>query len=178
MASSRACFVRAFAYHRCSLILAPRLFDGVKVRRIGWQGRRNVQGAFDRGHISSDGGAVLLRELDAREGFMAWCESHCVCYLVGLARNPRLPKKIRAELMQVREQFEQTQRAARVFIQISYRTLKTWSRSHAASSPRPNTWLKGPTQALCHQPAPKPGPLTHNSATSHGRTQQRSEPAR
>jgi hypothetical protein len=31
-------------------------------------GRRTVQGAFDGGPISSDGGAVLLRELDARLG--------------------------------------------------------------------------------------------------------------
>jgi hypothetical protein len=31
-------------------------------------GTRRVQGAFDGGHISSDGGALLLRELDLRQG--------------------------------------------------------------------------------------------------------------
>ena len=31
-------------------------------------GRRKIVGAFDGGHISSDGGALLLRELDARLG--------------------------------------------------------------------------------------------------------------
>ncbi len=31
-------------------------------------GRRRIQGAFDGGHISSDGGAVLLREVDVRLG--------------------------------------------------------------------------------------------------------------
>ena len=31
-------------------------------------GRRRVQGAFDGGHISSDGGAVLLHEVDLRLG--------------------------------------------------------------------------------------------------------------
>ena len=31
-------------------------------------GRRKVQGAFDGGHISSDGGAMLLREIDLRLG--------------------------------------------------------------------------------------------------------------
>jgi hypothetical protein len=31
-------------------------------------GKRRVQGAFDGGHISSDGGALLLRELDLRLG--------------------------------------------------------------------------------------------------------------
>ncbi len=29
-------------------------------------GKRRVQGAFDGGYISSDGGAVLLRETDLR----------------------------------------------------------------------------------------------------------------
>ena len=38
--------------------------------RIEFQGlgRRKIQGAFNGGHISSDGGAVLLREMDARFG--------------------------------------------------------------------------------------------------------------
>ena len=31
-------------------------------------GARQVRGAFDGGHISSDGGALLLREVDARLG--------------------------------------------------------------------------------------------------------------
>ena len=31
-------------------------------------GGRKVEGAFDGGHISSDGGALLLREVDARLG--------------------------------------------------------------------------------------------------------------
>ena len=31
-------------------------------------GRRKVEAAFDGGHISSDGGALLLRETDARFG--------------------------------------------------------------------------------------------------------------
>ena len=33
-------------------------------------GRRRVQGGFDGGHISTDGGAVLLREVDLRWGIM------------------------------------------------------------------------------------------------------------
>ena len=63
----------------------------------------------------------------ARDGLMAWCESHGVYYLLGLARNQRLLRKIGAELMQAREQCEQTQHAARVFTHFHYRTLKTWS---------------------------------------------------
>ena len=55
----------------------------------------------------------------ARDALMAWCESHRVYYLLGLARNSRLLKKIAKELMQAREQFER----------LHYRTLKSWSRS-------------------------------------------------
>ncbi len=65
----------------------------------------------------------------ARDALMAWCESHRVYYLLGLARNSRLLKTIGKELMQAREQFERTQHASRVFTHFHYRTLKSWSRS-------------------------------------------------
>ena len=38
----------------------------------------------------------------AREGFLAWCESHGVHYLIGLAKNNRLLKKIGNELVQLK----------------------------------------------------------------------------
>ena len=40
-------------------------------------GRRNVQAAFDGGHVSSDGGALLLRETDERFGL---CERFAGCF--------------------------------------------------------------------------------------------------
>jgi len=63
-----------------------------------------------------------------RNGFMDWCESHGVYYLLGLARNKRLLKRIGNELVQAREIYEHTGQAARVFAQFQYRTLKSWSR--------------------------------------------------
>ena len=63
----------------------------------------------------------------ARDGFMTWCESHCVYYLLGLAKNRRLLQKIGNELVQARDHFEQTQQASRVFTHFHYRTRKTWS---------------------------------------------------
>jgi len=63
-----------------------------------------------------------------RNGFMDWCESHGVYYLLGLARNKRLLKRIGNELVQAREIYERTGQAARVFAQFQYRTLKSWSR--------------------------------------------------
>lgn len=64
-----------------------------------------------------------------REPIMAWCEGNDVHYMLGLAKNDRLEAQIAAEMSQAKQQFEQTRQAARVFKDISYRTLKSWSRS-------------------------------------------------
>ena len=64
-----------------------------------------------------------------RDGLMDWCENHCVYYVFGLAKNKRLLQKIGNELVRARELFEQTDKAARVFTQFWYRTLKSWSRA-------------------------------------------------
>ena len=62
-----------------------------------------------------------------RDEFMAWCESHDVYYLLGLAKNQRLLKKIGKELGQAHVRHLLTGVAARVFTQFRYRTLKSWS---------------------------------------------------
>jgi hypothetical protein len=64
-----------------------------------------------------------------REPIMAWCEAHGVDYLLGLAQNPRLVAMIAAEQEQAREEFERTKAPARVFAELRYETLKTWSRA-------------------------------------------------
>jgi hypothetical protein len=64
-----------------------------------------------------------------REPIMAWCERNRVDYLFGLAKNKRLCKIIGAELHLAKLAFEGTGQAARVFQEIVYRTLKSWSRS-------------------------------------------------
>ena len=65
----------------------------------------------------------------AREGFMAYCESHRVYYLLGLARNTRLLKKIGPELVKARALHEQSGRAERLFAHFTYRTRTSWSRA-------------------------------------------------
>jgi len=65
----------------------------------------------------------------ARDGFMTWCESNGVYYLLGLARNERLLDKIGPEQAQARDLHQTTKRASRVFAQFDYRTLNSWSRS-------------------------------------------------
>ncbi len=54
----------------------------------------------------------------ARDGFLAWCEAHGVYYVVGLAKNQRLLKKLGKEL-----------EPARVFTYFTYRTQKSWTRA-------------------------------------------------
>lgn len=64
-----------------------------------------------------------------REEMMAWCESHRVDYVFGLARNPRLRRQIDAAMEQARGEHQATGEAARVFSEFSYRTETSWSSS-------------------------------------------------
>jgi hypothetical protein len=64
-----------------------------------------------------------------REELMAWCEANAVDYVLGMARNSRLEKKVAEALEQARRQFEETQQAARVFMAFEHETVSgTWSR--------------------------------------------------
>ncbi|MFZ1015674.1 MAG: IS1380 family transposase [Terracidiphilus sp.] len=64
-----------------------------------------------------------------REALMAWCESHHVDYLFGLARNQRLRSIIGKQMHQAHLQHQSTAKAARVFAEFDYQTHKSWSRS-------------------------------------------------
>src|SRR5499427_8494227 len=63
-----------------------------------------------------------------REELMAWCEAHQVDYVLGLARNQRLERKIAPALGQAKSAHQQTGQAARVFVELVYQTHKSWSR--------------------------------------------------
>jgi hypothetical protein len=63
-----------------------------------------------------------------RESIMAWCEANGVDYVLGLAQNTRLKAMIGTEQEQARVEFERTKAAARVFTDLRYRTLDSWSR--------------------------------------------------
>jgi hypothetical protein len=51
-----------------------------------------------------------------------------VNFVFGLAKNKRLGKIIGQQLQEAKAQFEQTQKAARVFTEFSYQTRKSWKR--------------------------------------------------
>jgi hypothetical protein len=62
-----------------------------------------------------------------RDALMSWCEGNGVKYLFGLAKNKRLLKRISRTMKKARLDWASSGRAARRFIQFSYRTRNTWS---------------------------------------------------
>ena len=64
-----------------------------------------------------------------RGGLMAWCEENGVDYIFGLVKNSRLIEAIAGDLAAAEARFAATGRAARLFNEFAYRTLKTWSRT-------------------------------------------------
>jgi hypothetical protein len=63
-----------------------------------------------------------------REELMAWCETNGVDYVFGMARNCLLEKIVADALEQARQQWQQTQQPARVFVEFEHETASgTWS---------------------------------------------------
>jgi hypothetical protein len=60
---------------------------------------------------------------------MAWCEANGVAYVLGLARNARLQRAIGGELHEAKERCQASGEAVRSFVELAYRTRKTWSRT-------------------------------------------------
>src|SRR5688572_3784935 len=67
----------------------------------------------------------------AREELMAWCETHRVDYLLGLARNERLVRAIGQELAEAAAESLAQGGPARRFADFSWRTLDSWSRARS-----------------------------------------------
>ena len=65
----------------------------------------------------------------ARDEMMSWCEENRVEYVFGMARNTRLTAMIENELAEAETTFAETRKPARVFKELDYRTLDSWSRS-------------------------------------------------
>ena len=63
-----------------------------------------------------------------REEIMAWCETQNIDYVFGFAKNERLKAIITEELQQAQQLYEETRKAARVFKDFRYQTLKSWTR--------------------------------------------------
>jgi hypothetical protein len=64
-----------------------------------------------------------------RDSIMSWCEANGVKFLFGLAKNRRLLKRLSRTMKKTRRDWACSGRAARRFIQFSYRTRSSWSRA-------------------------------------------------
>ena len=62
-----------------------------------------------------------------REAIMSWCEANGVKFLFGLAKNKRLLKRITHTMKKAKRDWACSGRAARRYIQLSYRTRSSWS---------------------------------------------------
>jgi len=87
----------------------PRIIAHI---RAAWPGVRIV--------VRGDGGFC-------RDEIMAWCEAHGVDYLFGLARNSRLEGMIERAMADAHARYLATGVAARVFVELRYRTRDSWS---------------------------------------------------
>ena len=64
----------------------------------------------------------------ARDEIMSWAEQNDVDFIFGLAQNSRLRGLIEGELETVKLEAEKTGKPARMFRELRYRTLDSWSR--------------------------------------------------
>ena len=62
-----------------------------------------------------------------RDEWMKWCEEEGVEYVLGLAKNARLKRMVAEEAEQARRLHEASGEAERVFKELRYRTVKSWS---------------------------------------------------
>ncbi len=65
----------------------------------------------------------------AREEIMAWCENHGVDYVIGVARNARLARRIAPELLAARVESRGRGRPVRIYEEFAHSTRRSWSRS-------------------------------------------------
>ena len=64
-----------------------------------------------------------------RDDFLSWCEAHDVSYIIGLARNNRLVRRLSAAMGEAHREFVRTSHGSRVFKELRYRTRNSWSRT-------------------------------------------------
>lgn len=76
------------------------------------------------------GGRIIVRADSGfcRDELMDWCERNQVDYVLGVARNARLERRIGKALKKARGRFAVTGRAARTLVEFCYRTRDSWSR--------------------------------------------------
>lgn len=122
------CFLPLYVFTGCGALLSARLrtsdcdpMEGVleDIPRIVSQLREKWQGL--RIVLRGDGGFC-------RDDLMKWCEENKVDYVLGLPKNARLEAMISKDMKRAKRKFKKTGKPARIFRNLKYRTLKTWSK--------------------------------------------------
>ena len=131
-------FFHGFYGHYCYLPLYVFCGDHLLCARLRQANIDASAGAVEEldrivGHIRHRWPKVeILVRADSgfcREEIMSWCENNAVHYVFGLARNPRLERRVAGALQDARRRSEKTGKAVRFFEEFNYRTLDSWSRS-------------------------------------------------
>src|SRR5262249_3546956 len=127
-------------YYRCYCYLPLYIFDGrhllvAKLRQANIDASAGAKEEVARivAHLRKAWPEVeICLRADsgfARDALMSWCEENQVDYVFGLARNKRLEPMIAAELAEAKAAFQETGKSARLFKELTYSTLDSWSRS-------------------------------------------------
>jgi hypothetical protein len=61
------------------------------------------------------------------DDLMTWCERNRVQYVFGLAKNSRLKRALGKSMAEARREHKRTEKTARVFTDLEYRTRRSWS---------------------------------------------------
>lgn len=69
-----------------------------------------------------------------REDIMVWCEENKVDFVLGLAKNERLKKKIKEDLVYAKLMYTTSGRASRIYDDFFYKTRRSWNRSRRVIS--------------------------------------------
>ena len=77
-----------------------------------------------------------------RDGLTKWCEDNGILYVLGLAGNPRLKRRIGHQMRKSRARCVKRRKASRRFVGFRYRTLHSWSSSRRVMAKA--EWLPGP----------------------------------
>ncbi len=126
-------------YYRCYCYLPLYIFCGehllgAYVRPSNIDGAAGSEWVLDRlvGRIRERWPDVrIIVRADsgfARDSLMSWCEANQVDYVLGLAKNARLKRRIQRRLERARRKCLRTGKPCREFQDLCYRTLQTWSR--------------------------------------------------
>src|SRR5215475_8550312 len=126
-------------YYRCYCYLPLYIFDGrhllvAKLRKADIDASAGAKEEIARivAHVRQAWPQVeIWLRADsgfARDELMSWCEENRVEYVFGLARNKRLEPMLAEALGEAKAGFEATRKATRIFKELVYSTLDSWSR--------------------------------------------------